>query len=69
MDYSVTQEILRHVREFSQDNRDRAYWKYTGNTAADILGSFLRRPRCAHRGWAGDLLEKRDWITQTGINA
>lgn len=68
MGYSVTQEILRHVREFSQDNRYRAYRKYTGKYWQLIfLGQFLADGRDARiAGWAGDLLEKRDWITQTG---
>lgn len=68
MDYAVTQEILRHAGEFSQDGKARAYWKYTGKYWQLIfLGLFLadgRDPRIA--GWAQELLEKRDWVVRTG---
>jgi hypothetical protein len=68
MDYAVTQEILRHAGEFPRDGKDRAYWKYTGKYWQLIfLGQFLadgQDPRIA--GWAQDLLEKRDWVTQAG---
>ncbi len=68
MDYPVTQEILRHVDGFSQDDKDRAYWKYTGKYWQLIfLGQFFadgQDPRIA--GWAPDLLEKRDWVTKVG---
>jgi hypothetical protein len=30
MDYSPTQEILRHADEFAGADKDRAYGKYTG---------------------------------------
>ena len=59
MDYSVTQEILRHADAFQGDDEDRAYCKYTGKYWQLIfLGQFLpngRDPRIA--GWARDILE------------
>jgi len=68
MDYPVTQDILRHAGEFSQEDKNRAYWKYTGKYWQLIfLGQFLadgRDPRI--EGWAQDLLEKRDWVNRAG---
>ncbi len=68
MDYPVTREILRHVDEFCQDDKNRAYWKYTGKYWQLIfLGQFLadgRDPRIAR--WAQDVLENREWITRAG---
>ncbi len=58
MDYSVTQEILRHADEFSRDREDREYNKYTGKYWQLIfLGQFLadgKDPLIA--GWAKEIL-------------
>ncbi len=68
MDYSVTQEILRHADQFLREVEDHHYWKYTGKYWQLIfLGQFLadgKDPRIA--GWAKDILENRRWVKQAG---
>ena len=68
MDYSVTQEILRHAGEFAREGEERAYSKYNGKYWQLIfLGQFLadgEDPRIS--GWAGGILDKRSWVNRTG---
>jgi hypothetical protein len=67
MGYKVTQEILKHSKEFWKDD-DRAYWKYTGKYWQLIfLGQFMadgRNPSIVEG--INDILNKRKWVMKMG---
>lgn len=68
MEYEVTQGILDHFHEFIQDN-DKEAWKYRGKYWQLIfLGQFLADrsdPKVAEL--AENILQSREWISDTGI--